>query len=418
LSYQDGSPFFYLADTAWELFHRLTKEEIGFYLTERARQGFNVIQAVALSEFDGLRAPNVYGRLPLKAEGGHYSPVLPDLDGENNYWDLVDYTVKKAGEMNLFIGFLPSWGDKWNAGQGAGPEIFTPENARVYGQWLGKRYGAYDNIIWILGGDRVIENEAHAAIIDEMARGLREGEPERRLMTFHPLGERSSADSLAGKDYIDFHMIQSGHGIGRSYDSWQMLRETYAKDPKPFLDGEARYEDHPACFSADLNYLWDAADTRMNLWWNVLEGACGHTYGNNNVWGFNRDIGGDFNFHWKDALTREGACTMRYAKELRESRDYFSLKADPELVEDNGGVSAHVASARGDGYAYIYSPLGAPVKAVFGALGFRTVKASWYNPRNGLTQVSMILPGQGFNLMIPPSSGKGNDWVLILDKVG
>lgn len=28
----DGKPFFYLGDTAWELFHRLTKEEAKVYL--------------------------------------------------------------------------------------------------------------------------------------------------------------------------------------------------------------------------------------------------------------------------------------------------------------------------------------------------------------------------------------------------
>ena len=44
---EDGKPFFYLGDTAWELFHRLNREEAGRYLERRAKQGFNVIQAVA-----------------------------------------------------------------------------------------------------------------------------------------------------------------------------------------------------------------------------------------------------------------------------------------------------------------------------------------------------------------------------------
>ena len=45
---EDGSPFFWLADTAWELFHRLNREEADYYLTKRAEQKFTVIQAVAL----------------------------------------------------------------------------------------------------------------------------------------------------------------------------------------------------------------------------------------------------------------------------------------------------------------------------------------------------------------------------------
>ena len=49
----DGEPFFYLGDTAWELFHRLNREEADRYLRDRARKGFTVIQAVALAELDG-----------------------------------------------------------------------------------------------------------------------------------------------------------------------------------------------------------------------------------------------------------------------------------------------------------------------------------------------------------------------------
>ena len=418
LCYDDGKPFFYLGDTAWELFHKLTLEDINFYLSVRAKQGFNVIQAVALAEFDGLKEPNMYGRLPLKTINGSYSPEHPDTDGENNYWSTVDYAVKRAGELGLFIGFLPTWGDKWNLLWGKGPEIFTPQKARSYGKWIGERYGKYENIIWILGGDRPVENDLHMAIIDEMAYGLREGESFYHLMTYHPTSPHSSADFVAGRRYIDFHITQTGHRTDECYECWKLLQYTREKEPgKPYMDGEPRYEDHPACFKVEYNYLWNAADVRTNLWWNVLEGACGHTYGNHCVWSMNKETSDYFPYRWKDVLYHEGALTMRYARELRESRDYFSLKPAPELVDDNGGITAHVAVAKGDGYAYIYSPMGAPVNVHFGKLGFDPVKASWFNPRNGQTKTFAIIPGHGSGLMVPPSCGKGNDWVLILDRM-
>src|SRR4051812_27748627 len=62
----DGKPFFWLGDTAWELFHRLTREEADTYLKNRALKGFTVIQAVVLSELDGLHEPNAYGEIPLE----------------------------------------------------------------------------------------------------------------------------------------------------------------------------------------------------------------------------------------------------------------------------------------------------------------------------------------------------------------
>ena len=64
LQYADGRPFFYQGDTAWELFHRLDREQADLYLRDRAAKGFNVIQAVALAELDGVDAPNAYGDLP------------------------------------------------------------------------------------------------------------------------------------------------------------------------------------------------------------------------------------------------------------------------------------------------------------------------------------------------------------------
>jgi hypothetical protein len=41
-------PFFWLADTAWELFHRLDQVEAKLYLDKRAAQGFNVVFVVVL----------------------------------------------------------------------------------------------------------------------------------------------------------------------------------------------------------------------------------------------------------------------------------------------------------------------------------------------------------------------------------
>ncbi|MBR4528444.1 MAG: DUF4038 domain-containing protein, partial [Bacteroidaceae bacterium] len=65
LTHQEGKPFFYLGDTAWELFHRLNREEARSYLQDRAKKGFTVIQAVAVAELDGISTGNAYGHLPF-----------------------------------------------------------------------------------------------------------------------------------------------------------------------------------------------------------------------------------------------------------------------------------------------------------------------------------------------------------------
>ena len=56
-------PFFWLGDTAWELFHRLDLTEADRYLKKRAEQGFTVIQVVLLSELDGLNTPKPWSTI-------------------------------------------------------------------------------------------------------------------------------------------------------------------------------------------------------------------------------------------------------------------------------------------------------------------------------------------------------------------
>src|ERR1051325_8442162 len=56
---QGGTPFFYLADTAWHLFHYDSKD-VDLYLKDRAGRRFTVIQSV-IATFGGLDKPNAYG---------------------------------------------------------------------------------------------------------------------------------------------------------------------------------------------------------------------------------------------------------------------------------------------------------------------------------------------------------------------
>src|SRR5690554_3727011 len=156
LMFEDGTPFFYLGDTAWELFHRLNKEETERYLENRREKGFTVIQAVVLAEIDGLNTPNAEGEVPL---------IKNDPTKINEaYFKHVDWVIKKAEEKGMYIGLLPTWGDKWNIKWGVGPVVFTPENASAFGEILGKRYKTSKNIIWILGGDRNIDEDIHRDI--------------------------------------------------------------------------------------------------------------------------------------------------------------------------------------------------------------------------------------------------------------
>ena len=315
-----GQPFFYLGDTAWELFHRLDRPEADQYLRKRAKQGFNVIQAVAIAELDGHAVPNPYGHLPLT----DLDPARPAVrDGEqNDYWDHVDYIVDRANSEGMYIGLLPTWGRYWHDDK----PLFNPANAEVYGEWLGRRYRE-KKLIWILGGDRKVENDSQRDVIRAMARGLRRGDGGTHLMTFHPPGGAGSAQWFQTDEWLDFNMRQNGHETGFTgrYDN---TRVDYDRSPtKPVIDGEPIYEGHPIAFNAKKFGHSVAADVRRPLYWDLFSGACGHTYGHHSMWQFWKPGLQPINDPlrpWQLAIDDPGASQMIHGRRLLESRPYLS----------------------------------------------------------------------------------------------
>ena len=277
LQHTDGAPFFYLGDTAWELFHRLDREEADKYLTDRAKKGYTVIQAVALAELDGHTVANAYGFLPFE----DFDPARPSIKEGigNDYWDNVDYIVNKANELGMYIGFLPTWGRYWHEGAGVknNEPLFNAGNAEKYGEFLGSRY-RNNEVIWILGGDRNVENDAQKEIIRSMARGLKKGDGGKHLITFHPTGCAGSSQFFHNDDWLDFNMRQNGHSADYSA-CYNKITENYALQPaKPVIDGEPLYEGHPLSFNAARLGHSIASDVRRPLYWNLFNGAFGHTY--------------------------------------------------------------------------------------------------------------------------------------------
>ena len=409
----DGKPFFYLADTAWELFHRLNHEDAELYLKDRASRHFNVIQAVVLAEYGGLTVPNAQGHLPL----ANNDPTKPNED----YFNDVNWVVDKAAELGLYVGMLPTWGDKVDKKWGQGPEIFNPQNAALYGEFLGKRYKDKP-IIWILGGDRPVEDDKQLAIWRAMAEGIRKGDGGSHLMTYHPMGGRSSSDWYQNEPWLDFNMLQSGHAA-RDIADYGMIWSDYQKQPtKPTLDGESNYEDHPINWNADNGYFNDF-DVRKQAYWAVFAGACGNTYGCHDVWQFwqeGRQKIASARTPWKEALKLPGANQMQHLKALLESRPYLTRVPDQSLLKSPEGTDGDHCQATRDSdgsYALIYIPSGKSVRIDLTKLTGPTIKAWWFDPREGGANPAGNFKNTSVQEFTPPAAkaGQANDWVLVLD---
>lgn len=417
----DGTPFFYLADTAWELFHRLDREDALCYLRDRVRKGFTAIQAVTLSEFDGLRVPNAYGRVPLdRDDSGSFDPAYPDDSGDYSYWAHVDFIVGQAAELGLYIAMLPTWGDKFNLLWGKGPEIFSADNARAYGRWLGRRYADAPNIIWVLGGDRPLDNVRHFDVVRALAHGLRENDGGGHIMTFHPTGANSSAKPLHDEEWLDFNMIQSGHTRRRF--NYKMISCDYARQPaKPVLDGEPGYEDHPEDFDAANGYL-DAADVRQFAYMSLLTGACGHTYGDHSIWSMVDELPVEgfapthFCCTWRQAIDSPGAGQMHFAKDLLMAHGFLTLAPHPEYVSEQLPGVLHIPVLANESSLLAYTAQGRPIALEAGVLGGR-VRVRWFDPRTGVYRGAGTADCTQPLRFTPPTGGRGNDWVLVLENV-
>lgn len=410
----EGKPFFWLADTAWELFHRLDFEETEYYLDTRKSQGFNVVQAVVLSELDGINTPNAFGEKPFKD--------LQNWEYNDPYFVHVDKVLELASKKGIYIALLPTWGDKlFKNSWGIGPEIFTPETAFNYGLWIGNRYKNQENVVWILGGDRnPRENSKDVLVWNEMARGIKSSGAQQ-LISFHPQPSSPGGSSnwFHQESWLSFNMHQTGHCPNQP--TYQKILHDLSLSPsKPSIDGEPMYEEHPKCFNAkELGYS-EATDIRRIMYWNVFAGAAGQTYGCHAVWQmFDLDktpVNAPLK-PWNISLDLEIANQVKHLKTLILSRNYFERKNDQTLIkeiqEDDEDFVIASKSEKGE-YAMLYFPTGKQITIDLSSLSGSNFEANWYDPRTGVSFGSWEFRGNELRA-IPPSNERGNDWVLIID---
>ncbi|MBN1672856.1 MAG: glycoside hydrolase family 140 protein [Kiritimatiellae bacterium] len=409
----DGTPWFWLGDTAWALFIHLNRDEVKRYFADRQAKGFTVIQAVALMGYNvDFNQPNVYGHRPLLDN----DPTRPDTRGDENFWTHADYIVDTAAEHGLYIGLLPTWGYHIG-GNHETPIRFTMDSGCAYAEWISRRYAKRPNIIWINGGD-VRGNERDPedrAIWNAMGAIYKRNCPDH-LVTFHPRGNSSSALCFHGEEWLDFNMIQSSHArLGLRND---LMIETDCQRPcaKPVLDGEPRYEAHPVGRLPQRGFFTDY-DVRQAAYWSLFAGSFGHTYGHVNLWRFNvpgkvrtKERFEMMDLYWIDLLDSPGAWQMKAVRDLMLSRPHAGRGAAQSLLRAPGEGERTQRATRGDGYVFAYSPYGDPIEL---DVPWQDFDAWWYDPRTGAARPE---EASGTSFTPPGHPYRGNDWVLVVDE--
>ena len=420
----DGKPFFWLGDTGWLLFSKLNREEAIKYLDDRKQKGFNVIQVMVLHQ---TKVVNAYGDAALIDS----NVSMPNITSGNNpadatqydYWDHVDFIVNAAAERGIYIAMVPVWGSEVKAGH------VNRVQAKQYATFLANRYKTQSNIIWMNGGD--IKGTDSLEVWKVIGKTLHEKDP-GHLVTFHPRGRTQSSTWFHNEAWLQFNIFQSGHrrynqdtSAGELHygeDNWKYVAADYRKTPaKPTFDAEPSYEKIPQGLHDSLEKRWTADDVRRYAWWSVFAGGCGYTYGDNAVMQMHRPGDTDGNYgvtdYWYQAINDPGASQMQYVKDLMLSRSYFDRVPDQSLIAgDVGEKYDRLMATRGQHYAMVYTYTGRNISVKMDKLAGKTIKASWYNPRDGKYTTIGSFANKGVREFDAPGEVRdGNDWVLVLE---
>jgi hypothetical protein len=415
-----GKPFFWLGDTGWLLFTKCTREQSVQYLETRKQQGFNVIQVMVLHT---IRAVDVYGDSALVNGDIAHPKTKQNSHAEHDYWGHIDFVINEAAKRGIYLALVPVWGSNVKEGK------VTVSQAGAYAKFLAERYGRYNNIIWLNGGD--IKGSDGLDVWNTIGTTIKKYD-QKHLVGFHPRGRTSSSEWFQQAGWLDFNMFQSGH---KDYtqdtssnekhhfgeDNWKFIQADYAQTPvKPTMDGEPSYENIPHGLHDSLASRWSAADVRRYAYWSVLAGGAGFTYGENAVMQFNTMGNKGANYgvskNWTETIHAEGAEQMKYLKQLVLSKSYFSRRPAQEIIADNTQDKyGYVVAAKGTNYAMAYTYTGRNFSVNLSKLSFKVRAAAWFDPKNGHAEAAGKFGKTGVVEFNPPGDEKaGNDWVLLL----
>ena len=185
---QDGTPFLIAADTAWCMVNGLTDAEIDTYLAARKAQGFNAIQFMLMAKHSGCAVGGTsvdrYGNSPFTSGDDNWS--FPN----QSYWARVDAILNKVKAQNMLAIVTPAYlGSGCYFGTQGWCGVMNSQSAQRmsdFGTFLGNRYRAQGNIVWIAGGDaNPMDYPGMDGKVDALMSAISAADTSRQIVTAH-----------------------------------------------------------------------------------------------------------------------------------------------------------------------------------------------------------------------------------------
>lgn len=408
LAYNDGTPFFWLACTAWNGALKSNDEEWEYYLTHRVKNNYNVIQLVT-TEWRGCDK-NTEGLTAI--EGTGYIRIHPE------FFKRIDQKIDEANEKGLIVSPVILWALPNGQGRHLSPGYTLPlEEAVLLAKYIVARYQG-NQVVWTLGGDgkyyddqEVKWKEIGRLVFDDI---------DHAPVTLHPHGVSWIGELYARENWYELMAYQSSHSNGERTVNWinkgPMATMWSQLKPMPYINMEPNYE--------QIGFKITDKDVRNASYWSLFATpVAGITYGANGIWPWLRDGESILNHreapgttNWRKSLDFPGSIQMSYLAQFFQKLEWWNFFPANDLLIDQPGhknFNQWISVLRKDDHSeiLIYAPENGVV-SLHNPEG-HTYEIQWFNP---VTNVYFDEKTNRNNNKIELVQNFENDMLIILRK--
>jgi arylsulfatase A-like enzyme len=407
LMHADGTPFFWLGDTAWNGPNLSTDDDWQKYLANRVENRFTGVQFNVVCPWRTAPADEI-GEVAFT--GTKNVAINP------KFYQRLDRRIDALNAAGLLAMPVLMWA---NSRKDPGNVLGDGDVTRLI-RYQVARYGAHD-VLWCLAGD----NGYRGRDADRWKKIGREifGRGARFPVTTHPTGMNWPWEDWRGESWLTVYGYQSGHGDDAANMKWihsgPIAQNWRNKPPRPIINLEPPYEDHIAYQSRKPH---SAYNVRRAVYWSLLNAPpAGVTYGGHGIWswqtkpGVPRDHGGTgLARPWHEAVKLPGNTEMKHMAGLFTSLPWWQLRPANEILREQPGVTDPArfvaAAATEDRKTLVaYTPKGDPVALDAKAISADANKSRWFNPRTGrFDPAASNEPGK----FAPPT--RDEDWIFLI----
>jgi hypothetical protein len=406
LSYADGTPFFYMACTAWNGALKSTDDEWDQYLKHRVDNNYNVIQYVT-TQWRGCDK-NSLGEVAF--EGSGRIRINPE------FFRLIDKKTDRINDFGLVAAPVILWTLQTGAGRELSPGYYLPDDQAVLlARYIVARYGG-NHVIWILGGDGNYTGP-YEQRWKTIGRAVFDG-THQGIVAQHPQGRSWIGEVYKDEKWIDIIGYQSSHSNQAATVDWinkgPMSKEWANLPARPLINLEPNYE--------QIGFRITDRDVRNACYWSLFATpVAGITYGANGIWPWLRPGERILNHSdapgtspWYESIKFPGSVQMGYLAGFFAGFEWWNLFPANQLLTEQPGDKEYnkfvsVLKSSDGKTILIYIPgrmqinLRKPLKTGYAA--------RWFNPAtNKYTDGVISDNGQ----LISAGSPEESDLVLVL----